>query len=75
MIRTEHYINEHDGVEFIRTWSDSNRYVCREGQQWTEANDPAEFNRTYTEGDIIAEEDSSSLSAEAALSIITGGEI
>lgn len=73
MIRTEHYINEHDGREFTRTWSDANRYVCREGQQWIEANDPAEFNRTYTEGDIIT--DGGELTAEEALAIITGGEI
>ena len=73
MIRTEHYINEHDGREFIRTWSDAGRYVCREGQQWAEANDPAEFNRTYTEGDIIT--DGGELTAEEALAIITGGEI
>lgn len=71
MIRTEHYINEHDGREFIRTWSDAGRYVCRDGGQWAEANDPAEFNRTYTEGDIITD-DPDELTAEEALAIIIG---
>lgn len=73
MIVTERYINEHDGREFIRTYSDAHRYVCRDGQQWEEANDPVELERTYTEGNIIAEGEG--LSAEEALAIITGGEI
>ena len=50
-IKTEtFYIN---GREFTRTYSDSNRYVVRDGVSYTEANDPAEFGRTYTEGDLI----------------------
>lgn len=39
--------------EFTRTYSNSNRYVVRDGVSYTEACDPAEFGRTYTEGDVI----------------------
>ena len=47
MIITELYsIN---GKQFIRTYSDKGRMVERDGVQYSEANDPAEFGRTYTE--------------------------
>ena len=49
-----HYI---DGREFTRTYSDANRYVVREGISYDEAWDPAEYGRTYTEGDPIPSED------------------
>ncbi len=41
------------GREFTRTYSDANKYVMRDGISYSEACDPAEFNRTYTEGDLI----------------------
>ena len=55
MIRTETY--EINGVPFVRTYSDAGRYVVRDGVSYDEANDPAEFNRQYTEGDIIRSEE------------------
>ena len=49
MIRTENLtIN---GKSFIRTYSDSGCYVVRDGIEYSEAIDPAEFGREYTEGD------------------------
>lgn len=69
MIVTENYkIGERD---FIRTYSDAGRYVVRDGVEYGEACDPAEFGRTYTEGDLIPEDE-----AEAAeiLDIILGGD-
>lgn len=48
-----------NGRQFIRTYSDAGRYVVGgspEGE-YTEANDPAEFNRTYIEGDPMPPED------------------
>lgn len=42
-----------DGREFTKTYSDDNKYVVREGAAYTEAYDPAEFGRTYTEGEEI----------------------
>lgn len=69
MIVTENFkIGEQ---EFIRTWSDSGRYVVRDGVEYGEANDPAEFGRTYTEGDLIPEDDAD---AAEILDIILGGD-
>lgn len=54
LIKTEHLtIN---GRAFVRTYSDSNRYVVREGAAYTEAYDPEEFGRVYEEGEIIESE-------------------
>lgn len=47
------YIGER---EFTRTYSDANRYVVRDGVSYSEACDPAEFGRTYTEGDIMEDD-------------------
>ena len=57
MIRTESLTI--DGRDFIRTYSDSGRYVVRDGISYEEAVDPAEFGRQYTEGDVIPMEDPS----------------
>lgn len=49
MIKTENMtIN---GKVFIRTYSDSGYMVERDGVRYSEAIDPAEFNRQYTETD------------------------
>lgn len=51
MIKTEtFFIGER---QFTRTYSDSNRYVVRDGISYSEACDPAEFGREYTEGDVM----------------------
>lgn len=68
-IRTETYTL--NNREFTRTWSDANRYVVRDGISYEEANDPSEFGRTYTEGDIMEESGSE---AEEILGIIMGDE-
>ena len=68
MIRTENFtINE---KLFIRTYSDAGRYVVRDGISYEEACDPAEFGRTYTEGDVIPDTDTD---AAEILDIILGG--
>lgn len=46
-----------NGQEFIRTYSDDSRYVIRDGVSYSEAVDPAEFNRVYTEGDVMPKEE------------------
>lgn len=69
MIITENY--EINGVQFTRTYSDANRYVVRDGIEYSEANDPSEFGRTYTEGDVMDDTDSD---AEEILDILLGGE-
>lgn len=49
MIKTESLtIN---GKPFIRTYSDSGYMIERDGIRYSEAIDPAEFNRQYTETD------------------------
>ena len=55
MIRQENL--QINGQDFIRTYSDDNRYVVRDGISYSEAIDPAYLNRIYTEGDIIPEEE------------------
>lgn len=46
-----------NGRDFIRTVSDVGRYVVRDGESYSEACDPAEYGRTYTEGDLIPDEE------------------
>jgi hypothetical protein len=69
-IRTETY--ELNGRLFIRTWSDANRAVVREGIAYGEANDPAELGRTYTEGEMMPSEETAEDKAEA-YDILIGG--
>ena len=54
-----------DGRDYIRTFSDAGRYVVggspegeyryvvRDGVEYSEACDPAELGRTYTEGELM----------------------
>lgn len=59
--------------EFVRTYSDRNMMIhggVPEGD-YTEATDPADLGRTYTETDIPIEEDEAE--AEEILNILTGG--
>jgi len=71
MIITETYYV--GGREFTRNYSDSNRYVVRDGISYAEACDPAEFGRTYTEGDFMSD-DEIELTAEEIINILTGEE-
>jgi len=57
------YINE---TEFTRTYSDAHRYVVRDGVSYSEACDPAEFGRTYTEGDLIPPDEFSDETSDKA---------
>ena len=45
------------GQEFTKTYSDDNRYVVRDGISYSEAIDPAYLGRTYTEGDVMPDEE------------------
>lgn len=51
MIVTEQM--EVGGKQFVKTYSDSGRYVVRDGVSYDEAIDPAGLGRTYAEGDLI----------------------
>ena len=71
MIVQEHFlVGERD---FIRTYSDSNRYVVRDGVEYSEACDPAEFGRTYIEGELMPVDDSTIADKAEAYDILMGG--
>ena len=52
MIIQEFYGVRADGVELIRTFSDAGLMIERNGALYTEAIDPKNKNREYTETDI-----------------------
>lgn len=49
MIITEYFTTRSDGVVLNRTYSDAGLMIEREGIQYSEAIDPAELGRVYTE--------------------------
>ena len=51
MIITEYYRTREDGVALNRTYSDKGMMIERDGVRYSEAIDPAELGRTYTETD------------------------
>ena len=55
MIVTEFYRTREDGVILNRTYSDEGFMIEREGVRYSEAIDPAEFNRQYIETDELIE--------------------
>lgn len=69
MIVQEHF--DVNGRDFIRTYSDANRYVGRDGESYAEACDPAELGRVYTEGDPMPPEEIAA-QAEEVLNILMG---
>jgi hypothetical protein len=76
MIIQEHF--DVDGKDFVRTTSNSGRYVVRDGISYSEACDPAEFGCEYTEGDLMPEEerDMTELADKAeAYDILMGGAV
>lgn len=71
MIVQEHF--DVNGRDFIRTYSNFGRYVVRDGVEYSEACDPAEFNREYTEGDLMPEEERTDIQDKAeAYDILVG---
>ena len=63
-----------NGKQFVRTYSDAGRYVVGgspEGE-YAEAIEPAEFGRTYTEGDLIPQTDSDLADKAEAYDLLTG---
>lgn len=70
MIIEEHF--DVNGRDFIRTCSDANRYVVRDGMEYSEACDPAEFGRTYTEGDLMPVDETDLADKAEAYDILMG---
>ena len=60
MVKKEYYKTLEDGTVLIRTYSDSNHYIIQDGTgiEYSEAIDPENMNRTYTESEKTIEEDS-----------------
>ena len=48
---TEYFRTRKDGVVLNRTYSDKGMMIERDGIRYSEAIDPAELNRQYTETD------------------------
>lgn len=71
IIQTHFDVN---GRGFIRTVSDAGRYVVRDGVSYSEACDPAEYGRQYTEGDVIPDDDASIADKAEAYDILMGVE-
>ena len=72
MIITEQLtINE---KSFTKTYSDNGFYTERDGVQYSEAIDPSEFGRTYTETDIPVEAEATTETEQkaAAFDYLTG---
>ncbi len=53
MIKTEMIMI--DNRQLRRTWSDLGVMIERDGEMYSEAVDPAKFDRVYTETDILIE--------------------
>ena len=69
MIVTENFkVGERD---FVRTYSNAGRYVVRDGVEYSEACDPAEYGRQYTEGDLMPVDDTETA---VILDILLGGD-
>ena len=51
MIVTEYYMTRADGVVLNRTYSDAGMMIERDGTRYSEAIDPTQLNRQYTETD------------------------
>lgn len=62
-----------NGKSFVKTYSDSWKYVVRDGVSYSEAIDPADLNRTYTEGEAIENAEATETEQKAAAyDILTG---
>ena len=66
MVKKEYYKTLEDGTVLVRTYSDSNHYIIQDGTgiEYSEAIDPEQMNRTYTESEKTIEEDSISEESE-----------
>ena len=69
MIKTELIMI--DGRQLRRTWSDAGFMIERDGAVYSEAVDPVEFDRVYTETDIPVEPESTDEIVSATEGIVT----
>ena len=69
MIKTE--LITVDNRQLRRTWSDAGFMIERDGAMYSEAVDPAEFDRVYTETDMPMEPESTDEIISASEGIVT----
>ena len=69
MIKTELIMV--DGRQLRRTWSDAGFMIERDGAMYSEAVDPAEFDRVYTETDMPVKPESTDEIVSASEGIVT----
>ena len=69
MIKTELIVV--DGFQLRRTWSDAGFMIERDGAMYSEAVDPVEFDRVYTETDMSVEPESTDEIISASEGIVT----
>ena len=69
MIKTEVIVV--DGFQLRRTWSDAGFMIERDGAVYSEAVDPVEFDRVYTETDMPVEYKSTDEIINASEGIVT----
>lgn len=69
MIQTQNVII--NNRQLVHTYSDENRYVVRDNIAYGQAYDLPQFNYTYTEGELIPQQEGN---PEEILSILLGGE-
>ena len=69
MIQTE--LITVDNRQLRRTWSDAGFMIERDGAMYSEAVDPAEFDRVYTETDMPVEPESTDEIISASEGIVT----
>ena len=60
-----------DVFQLRRTWSDAGFMIERDGAMYSEAVDPAEFDRVYTETDMPVEPESTDEIISASEGIVT----
>ena len=60
-----------DGRQLRRTWSDAGFMIERDGAMYSEAVDPAEFDRVYIETDMPVEYESTDEITSASEGIVT----
>ena len=69
MIKTE--LITVDNRQLRRTWSDAGFMIERDGAVYSEAVDPVEFDRVYTETDMSVEPESTDEIISASEGIVT----
>lgn len=58
--------------QFTKSYSDSGYMIERDGVRYSEAIDPSEYGRTYTETDVPIEGESEDKQKAAAFDYLTG---